>query len=150
MWACRHDFSCFSCGRQFQLPGTSFIKANSKTKINNETLQQRTKVSIENNAQSSKEAPKRSLIPPRNPQSKITKENVEPNSSKNINDPPIEIESVGHEYYDDANMIDDPNSGEEIILADSNINNNEYNLPAAKIENIDRSVYRLYGKTYTV
>ena len=150
MWACRHDFSCFSCGRQFQLPGTSFIKANTKTKINNETPQQRTKLSIENNAQSSKEAPNRSLIQSRKPQSKIPEENVEPNSSKNINDPPIEIENVGHEYYDDANMIDDPHSGEEIIVADSNINNNEYNLPAAKIENIDRFVYRLYGITYTI
>ena len=146
MWACRHDFSCFSCGRQFQLPGTSFIKANTKTKINNETPQQRTKLSIENNAQSSKEAPNRSLIQSRKPQSKIPEENVEPNSSKNINYPPIEIENVGH----DANMIDDPHSGEEIIVADSNINNNEYNLPAAKIENIDRFVYRLYGITYTI
>ena len=107
-------------------------------------------MSIENNAQSLKEAPKRSLIPSRKAQSKIPEENVEPNSSKNINDPPIEIENVGHDYSDDANMIDDPNSGEEIIVADSNINNNEYNLPAAKIENIDRFVYRLYHITYTL
>ena len=150
MWACRHDFSCFSCGRQFQLPGTSVIKANTKTKINNETPQQKTKVSFEYNAQSSKEAPKRSLMPSRKPQSKIQKENIESNSSKNINDPPIEIENVGHEYYDDANMIDDPNSGEELIVADPNINNNEYNLPAAKIENIERYVYKLYRITYTL
>ena len=109
--------------------------------MNNETPQQ--KVSIENNAQSSKEAPKRSLIPSRKPQSKIPKENIESNSSKNINDPPIEIENVGHEYYDDANMIDDPHS-EEIIVADSNINNNEYNLSAAKIENIEMYVHKLY------
>ena len=68
---------------------------------------------------------------------------VDPNPSKIINDPPIQI--VGQESIDDENMIDYPNSGEERIAARSN-NNNEYNIPATKIETIYRSVKCLVNR----
>ena len=74
------------------------------------------------------------MIPSRKSKSKI----------QIIVDPPIEIEHISHESSDDDdNMIDGPNSGEETILAKSNINNNESNLESTKIESIDRFVKKI-------
>ena len=62
----------------------------------------------------------------------------DPNPSKIIDDPAKQVE--GQESIDDENMIHYHNSEEERILARTNINNNEYNIPAKKIENVNRSV----------
>ena len=45
---CRHDFTCFSCGREFHLPGTSIAKP--PTKINKERARQKPDLTIENNS----------------------------------------------------------------------------------------------------
>ena len=136
---CRNDFTCFSCGREFQLPGSISKTSNaSKIKVNKETAHRKTKPSIENNSICSTAPPEPSLIPSRKSKSKI----------QIIVDPPIEIEHISHESSDDDdNMIDGPNSGEETILAKSNINNNESNLESTKIESIDRFVKKIKLKT---
>ena len=130
---CRHDFTCFSCGREFHLPGTTVTKP--RTKINKERARQKPDLTIGNK---SKEAPKLSLIPSRKTKSAIQKD---PTPSKIIDDPLIEIDHVGHETTDnDGNLIDNLNDCAETIATKTNINNNESDLPATKIENIDRSV----------
>ena len=139
---CRHDFTCFSCGREFHLPGTSFSKP--RTKINKEKVRQKPDSTIANNPLNSKEPLKLSLIPSRKTKSGIQKDQ---NPSKTIApieppiDLPIEIEHVAHESADDnENLIAYHNGGAKTIATKSNINNNESDLPATKIENIDRFV----------
>jgi len=139
---CRHDFACFSCGREFHLPGTTITKP--RTKINKERARSKPDLIIANNPLNSKEPPKLSLIPSRKTKSGIQKD---PNPSKTIApidppiDLPIEIEHVAHESADDnENLLANHNGGAETIATKTNLNNNESDLPATKIENIDRSV----------
>ena len=133
--ACRHDFKCFSCNREFHLPGTSITKP-SQTKINKITARQKPNSTIGNNSLSKKS--KSEIQKDSNPSKTIAP--IKPSIESPI-EPPIEIKYVGHQSIDDnENLIDNLNDGAETNTTKSIINNNESDHPATKIENLDRFV----------
>ena len=115
---CRQDFTCFSCGREFKLPGEK-IKLN-KIRKNSK------KRKIERRNKNSREFVNGSLIPSRNaiPAEKL-------NSSQNQHE--IEIEHIGHESSDDEKIRVNKEGIEK-----SSVYNNKSKSETTKTETIDR------------